>query len=583
MPILLPFNTSSLRQTEEQQLNQARIQILRALLVAYAGIFVLLTLFYLIFERNYLLVRSSFILVVLVINLIWLLRGGSWRRIAHAFIFCLTLIIWTNILFIRQGVNLVMVQYIVLIVTCGFYLLEEKWGLVYATINIIPLLAYIYMNEYAGLSIASPIQNLNNTAYHVVLACNFVILIYIHYYFFREYKSVNVQQAENRRELQKALLAANHTAQEKTNFLATMSHELRTPLNAVIGMTNLLLIEKHTEEQKANLEVLQFSSDNLMSIINDILDFNKLDAGKTELRPVDFRLDVLLDRLCGTFKERAAAKGIDFQCQSAPELSGKTLHGDQVHLTQILFNLIGNAIKFTAVGTVAVLANVKTQAAEVLEVAFEISDTGIGIPSENLAQIFEPYTQSRASTNRQYHGTGLGLTIAKKLVELLGGELLLESEEGTGTKFNFTLLFKIAGETVVTRATVSHDQKELASLRVLVAEDNPLNVLVIRKLLKVWSITPTVVENGRLAIDAVVSCDYDVVLMDINMPVMDGFEASRLIRELPDSRKANIPIIALTASVGAAIEHHQAYAYLTDCILKPFKPDDLRSKLETLL
>ncbi|MFD0795368.1 ATP-binding protein [Mucilaginibacter litoreus] len=566
--------------TEIQLLNRARIRIITTLLSLYAALFTCLTIFYFFQERNYLLLRAGTVAAILIANFVLLLKGISWRKIAHSFVCCLTILIWTNILFIHQGVNLVTGQYVVLIVTCGFYLLEERWGLLYSLLNILPLIVYVFSDDYLKIVGSTQFQNQNKTAYHIILIFNFGALLYTHYFFFKEYKNATTKEQLQRKELNEALKAANYTAQEKTNFLATMSHELRTPLNAVIGMANLLLIETHLEEQKENLDVLQFSAENLMSIINDILDFNKIDAGKVEVHPVNFRLDVLVDHLCGTFNAKAEAKGIRFNCVSAEVLAGKTLLGDQTRLIQILFNLVGNAVKFTSDGYVKMKTEALLKKDDHVDVTFLITDTGIGIPEENLAFIYEPYTQSQARTNRQYHGTGLGLTIAKKLVELLGGELHLHTAERVGTSFAFTLPFKIMAEQLPPIRESNKVLKNLSELKVLVAEDNPINVLVIKKILKTWAIEPQIAVNGQHAVESVMSNDFDVVLMDINMPVMDGFEASKTIRELPNPVKAAIPIIAVTASVGASIEHHHGYQYLTDCLLKPFKPEDLHRLLQ---
>lgn len=569
----------SLYNKEEKILDRARVRILSTLITLYAALFTSLSLFYMAQERNYLLWRAGFVALLLIVNFFLLVKGINWRNIAHAFICCITILIWTNILFIQQGINLVTGQYVVLIVTCGFYLLEERWGLIYSLLNILPLIILVFLNDYFAAGIKTQFQNQNSTAYHVILLFNFGALLYINYFFFREYKSATFKEQEQRVQLNKALKAANYTAQEKTNFLATMSHELRTPLNAVIGMTNVLITEDHLVEQKENLNILQFSSENLMAIINDILDFNKIDAGKVEVNLVNFRLDGLLEQLCGTFHPKAEAKGIIFECTPAKEITGQMLRGDKTRLTQILFNLIGNAIKFTSEGYVKVKAEVTCKRKDGIDVTFRITDSGIGIPEENIASIYEPYTQSEARTNRQYHGTGLGLTIAKKLVELLGGEMHLHSKEGVGTSFAFTLTFEVIQDFIPITGKIPEVNKDLSGLKVLVAEDNPVNVLVIKKILKTWSIYPEIAIDGKQAVDAVIRHDYDVILMDINMPVMDGFEAAKIIRELADGHKATTPIIAVTASVGASIELHHGYQYLSDCLLKPFKPDDLRSKL----
>ncbi|MEH3112175.1 ATP-binding protein [Pedobacter terrae] len=511
------------------------------------------------------------------------MKGFSWKKIGHSFLCCLSILVLTNVIFIREGINLVTGQFIVLIVTCGFYIFEERWGITYAAINIVPLLIFGWFSKFIKINFDLQFQSLNYLAYQVILVYNFVSILYIHYFFFRALKLTFKKNQVQRERLTEALRAAKYTAEEKTNFLSTMSHELRTPLNAVIGMTNVLITKPHLKEQVENLNVLQFSSENLMNIINDILDFNKIDAGKLETKSIEFRLDNLLSNLCSTFKVAAENKGIDFKCTHSESLLGRILKGDQPRLVQILFNLVGNAVKFTNAGYV----NVKVETSQIdevhLAVNFSIEDSGIGIPKEEIAFIYEPYAQANSGINRQYHGTGLGLTIAKRLIDFLGGNLNLDTQEGIGSSFSFSLEFKNVGQEFVHEKRSRPELRDLSDLKILVAEDNPINVLVMTEILWGWSILPIVVENGKLAVEAVLENDYDVVLMDINMPVMDGFEASRLIRELPDQKKAATVIIAVTASIGAAIEKTKGYEYLDNCLLKPFKPEDLHDMLKQIL
>jgi len=358
---------------------------------------------------------------------------------------------------------------------------------------------------------------------------------------------------------------------------------LRTPLNAVVGMANLLLMEDPRPEQKENLEILRFAAENQMSIINDILDFNQIDTGNVKLDMQDFQLDLLLQNTYGAFKHQADAKMIGLDCTVDQGLKNLVLSGDDSRLTQILFNLLGNAVKFTAKGSVILEVKIIERKQETLKVLFTVKDTGIGIALDLQATIFDPYIRHNTRTNRQYHGTGLGLTIASRLTALMGSTLNLSSKEGQGTTFSFELAYPIAGKaTAVPEYEVKSLTDAAGKLRVLVAEDNQVNILVIRKLLNIWNIQPHIVENGKEAVEAVASGDYDVILMDINMPVMDGFEASKKIRELEDPKKAGIHIIALTASVGKTIENHEGYKYLNDCVLKPFKPEHLKEKLDRL-
>jgi hypothetical protein len=325
-----------------------------------------------------------------------------------------------------------------------------------------------------------------------------------------------------------------------------MSHELRTPLNAVIGITNVLLENDPKPGQKENLNILHFSAENLMATINDILSFNRLDTGMEKLEQTSFRLDNLLINVYGALKLRSSAKGIKFFLEMDDRLKGITIYGDKGRITQILFNLAGNAIKFTPEGFVKIVVNPKELADDLLKIKFEITDSGIGIPEDQIPNIFEPYFRAQHRNNRQYHGTGLGLSIARRLVDLHGGQLTFDSKEGCGTTFRFELRLNSVEALGMVSGIVSDELAVgMSQLRILIAEDNPVNVMVLQKTLDRWGLRADVVENGQLTVEAVRTKNYDVVLMDINMPVMDGFEA-----------------------------------YLNDFLLKPFYPENLKAKLE---
>jgi len=292
----------------------------------------------------------------------------------------------------------------------------------------------------------------------------------------------------------------------------------------------------------------------------------------------------LMNSVHGAFKAIAKDKQIQFDCHVDTDLIGIQVKGDQMRLTQILFNLVGNAVKFTAKGFVKMEGKIIKQNNDKVTLLFKIQDTGIGIPEDRIAMIFDPFTQALSRTNRQYHGTGLGLTIAYRLVKLHGAELNLRSFEGKGTTFSFELQYSIVAKESLTQTKVAKVVADnLGKLKVLLAEDEPVNVLVLKKILQKWGIVPDVAANGKEAVDAVMKNKYDVILMDINMPVMDGFEAAKRIRNLNDNVNAEIPIIAVTASIGAAIEQISTFKYIDDCLLKPFKPEHLKEKLEQIV
>ncbi|WP_316789107.1 ATP-binding protein [Pedobacter frigoris] len=564
-------------------LNRARIGILVQLLLAFSALSIFLFILYFFQERNILLYRISILMVLFIFGLVMIFLNIPWKKVGHYFIICLTCFIWSNLLFLKDGINLVTVQYVMMIVTGGYYILGSRWGLVYSLINTIPVALLFTLQQFYDVSLLWATQSVNIYAHNFSIVINFILLIFIHYFFFRAFKKTSWKEQRLTANLKRSLLSAKKIAQDKTNFLSTMSHELRTPLNAVIGMTNVLLENNPKPEQKENLEILHFSAENLMATINDILSFNRLDAGMEKLEQTSFRLDTLLANVYGALKIRSSAKGIEFLLETDDRLKEITVYGDQSRLTQILFNLAGNAIKFTQEGFVKITVSLENTIKDALTVKFEVTDSGIGIPKDQVPSIFEPYFRAKHRNNRQYHGTGLGLSIARRLVDLHGGKLTFDSKEGSGTTFRFTLvLIKVEVAKEVSARTSAETAAEINHLRILIAEDNLINVMVLQKTIARWGLKADVAENGQLAVEALLAKNYDVIFMDINMPVMDGFEASREIRKMDDAEKSSVYIIAITASIGISIELHPEFHYLDDFLLKPFYPEDLQLKLEQI-
>lgn len=420
------------------------------------------------------------------------------------------------------------------------------------------------------------IQQWNSYVYYFSLVFNFVLLIFIHWYFFQSFR----EKGHDQKKLVNQLQLAEQTVAARTNFLATMSHELRTPLNAVIGITNILLEDEPRPQQKENLEVLRFSSDSLMSTINDILSFNRLDSGMEELEQTSFRLDTLLGHIYRALKLRVSDSEVNFILDIDDKIAHKYVCGDQNRLTQVFFNLAGNAIKFTRKGFVNITTVLVADEAGYLRVKFMIEDSGIGIPDQQKAKLFDPYFRAKNHVSGHFQGTGLGLAIARRLIDLQGGVLSFESQENVGTIFSFELSFAEGVPEKAAQAEELQDSlEEIRQLRILVAEDNPVNVLVLQRTLARWHLTVDVAENGLAAVEALACKAYDLIFMDINMPVMGGFEAARLIRGMPDPVRSKVCIYALTASIGMSVEEHQEFCYLDDFLLKPFTPAQLKGKL----
>jgi PAS domain S-box-containing protein len=379
--------------------------------------------------------------------------------------------------------------------------------------------------------------------------------------------------------LKQAKERAENAAKAKEDFLAHMSHEIRTPLNGVLGLTNLLLQQDPKEEQLENLNTLKFSAENLRALVNDILDFSKIQAGKVTLVENDLHLQVFLKTIFKTHQAAALEKGLDIKLdidENIPEL----ICTDQLKLYQTLQNLLGNAIKFTKKGSIHIDVALNRRDNEKLWIEFSVTDTGIGISPDKLDNIFDVFTQEDSSTMRKFGGTGLGLSISKKLMELMGSRIQVESQLGKGSRFYFTLLVKESRSAVISSGEKEHEheQYDMDGLSILLVEDVEINRMVLKQFLSSWwKIIPDEALDGEQAIEMAEKKHYDLILMDIRMPVMDGYQATQIIRELPGYK--NVPILALTADTAQELKKNPEYGLFTDLILKPVEPQDLRQKL----
>lgn len=383
-------------------------------------------------------------------------------------------------------------------------------------------------------------------------------------------------------ELQVAVKEANRAAQSKTDFLSTMSHELRTPLNSVIGMAELLQDDPNSEDSVENIKILHFSAVSLHSLINDILDFNKMDSDKLNLEAISVNLATLLKDICSGLRFQAREKIVNLVLDVDNDLKEKFVITDPTRITQIVYNLTGNAIKFTANGTVSVGLKVIGSDNDSIQVQFSVIDTGIGISADKQEAIFEPFTQASSSTTRNFGGTGLGLAIVKKLLHLFESKIKLESTPGVGSKFFFDINFTLDKEPAAVYLTNVEPIYDLSTLRVLIAEDNPMNRLLMKKVFFKWNNVPVFAVNGQEALEKATCERFDVILMDIHMPLMDGYEATRAIRNITDATRSNVKIIALTASVSNNIYEKITAVGMNDYVFKPFKSKELYSKLNAI-
>ena len=409
---------------------------------------------------------------------------------------------------------------------------------------------------------AVAIRNLNFTLSVLIT------LIFIFFTVFHIYKSG--------RQLVEAKEKAEQAAIVKSRFLSNMSHEMRTPLNGIIGTVNLLLQEPSREEQLQYYQVLKFSSEHMLKVINDVLDFSKIEAGKMELSNESVNLKVAMGNLHTVFKNQFEAKKIGFEFLVDPQLD-KYFVCDETRIRQVLTNLLGNAHKFTNEGKVRCEVNLLSANSHAAQVYFSVSDTGIGMEPGQQPLVFEAFNQGEQSIGRRYGGTGLGLTISKRIVEHLGGHLFMESKPGAGSHFYFTIEIPYCekNKVLVSEKRLS-DLPSLRGLRVLVAEDNPVNMTIARKFLQRWDVVVVEAVNGKEAMDILEQDPhFNIILLDLDMPVMDGYMTLDAIRK----KDTAIPVLAFTAAVLPNMKDDLMARGFNDMLHKPFRPEDLHRKV----
>jgi PAS domain S-box-containing protein len=383
------------------------------------------------------------------------------------------------------------------------------------------------------------------------------------------------------REMFEAKEQALQLSEAKEMFLSVMSHEIRNPLNAVIGMTHLLLGNEPKLSQINDLNILKFSGENLLHIINDILDFTKIETGNLELEHLPFSLKVLANDIINSLQVNANKNGNQVQLSFDEQIPAEVL-GDKTRLYQILMNLLGNAIKFTHNGSVELQVDLSKDLDQQVLIEFQVKDNGIGIPEDKQSYIFESFTQAKTDISRKYGGTGLGLAITKKLLKLFNSDIHVTSKEGQGTTFTFTIgLDKVSEDQ--SKIGLINRNAEFAGRKVLVVDDNEINILIARRILSNWGLDVDVASNGHEAIDKVMTTRFEVIFMDIRMPGIDGFETTSIIRELEGDYYKNVPIVALTASSMHDDNSKYETSGMNGYIMKPFNPDDIRTVLSDIL
>ena len=576
------WSLAKLLLTEPDNLKKARISIIFTVIIFSLVKLIVAIPVGLSNEQNLQVIRETVFLVAFILMLKILLIDRRYAgKVGVVMIWIALSLIWSNAFVTARAINIATIQVVVTLILSSFYLLHWRWAMVYSLLGLLPVIILIIVGDGLQLSRFDK-EELASPAYEIIVILNFLTILVVHFLYYQALNRNVLEMETLNKQLQEAVSDANLALQSKADFLSTMSHELRTPLNSVIGITQLLLKSPYSAEQSEDLKIVNFSAKNLHMLINDILDFNKMESDKLILEAINVDLYALANDICSCMRFQAEEKGLKLEVRIDEAIKTQLLVTDPTRLTQVLHNLLGNAIKFTPSGVVSLDLRVIERHPDSIKINFSVSDSGIGIDPQQQKFIFEAFTQASSSTTRNYGGTGLGLTIVKRLLKLFESDIHVRSTVGKGSEFFFEILFNTAGEISDMESTDPKIEYDLKQLKVLVVEDNPINSLLIKKIFSNWNNYPEIASNGYDALEKLKTGVFDVILMDIHMPVLDGYATSKLIRDLPDITKSGIPIIALTASVSNDLYLKIQEAGMNDYINKPFNSHDLYKKLKAI-
>ena len=576
--LLYNWSLKKILSTIPDSFHRSSVKILYIFLVlTIVKILILSPFYYLGGNHRHLVAIGVFLLISVILLKILLAYKKYTRSLAHILVLLGIIFVYSILFLISNNINIVMLQIISMIMLSSFFLLGRTYGIIYSIIVFLPVLLLIIINQ--DFILLEPSNRLNSLSFQITVFLNFVTIVIWHYLYHEAYtKNISDKELLNKK-LILAVQEANSVSQSKSDFLSTMSHELRTPLNSVIGMSELLIEEPNSPEQMENLKILNFSAASLHTLINDILDYNKIGSEKLYLESIGVNLYTLLNDICSGLRLQAKEKGLYLALEVDDEIKNSNVCTDPTRISQIIYNLAGNAIKFTSEGNVIIKLSVLSRDSELIKIRFSVVDTGIGINKEQQDAIFEPFTQASNSITRNYGGTGLGLAIVKRLLALFHSNIKLESSEGRGASLWFDITFKRDKEPLNIGLDIVGSTTDIKDLKILVVEDNPINSLLLKKIFQKWNNTPDFTKDGIEALERYKTNHYDIILMDVHMPLLDGYETSRQIRSLPDSRKSGVPIIALTASVSINLKEKIKEAGMDDYLSKPYNSKELLAKL----